>query len=116
MRRCATRLICKYRRLQKVFQPTFNLNLRALPFPTQTATAQQLLSSGIGVGPGEHVGVFMEWENWCQPFPEGGVELRLVFSDSLGFVKGPTNAYVGGPCRFSNDSSQIWVSQYFHTP
>jgi hypothetical protein len=91
-------------------------NLRALPFPTQTATAQQLLSSGIGVGPGEHVGVFMEWENWCQPFPEGGVELRLVFSDSLGFVKGPTNAYVGGPCRFSNDSSQIWVSQYFHTP
>jgi hypothetical protein len=40
---------------------------------TLTATAQQLLSSGMGVGPGEHAGVFMEWENWCQPFPEGVV-------------------------------------------
>lgn len=91
-------------------------NLHSLPLPTQTETAQGLLYSKIGIGPNEHVGVFMDWENWCRPFPEGGVELKLSLSDGLGVVEGPTNAYVGGPCRFSNESSQIWVSQYSPAP
>ena len=88
---------------------------RQVPAPTQTAIVQERLFGRIGIGPQEQVGVFLEWVNWCKPFPEGGVMLRLTLPDDSGTVAGPTNAYVGAPCNFPDNRSQFLVGYYFHT-
>ena len=83
---------------------------------TQTAIVQETLYNRIGIGANEQVGVKVNWVNWCEHyFPEGGVLVRLTLPDELGMVAGPTDAYVGGPCRFPDRKSQLEVGYYYHT-
>lgn len=88
--------------------------LTTRPRATQTAVLQELLYGKIGVGSNEHIGVEMDWENWCKPFPEGGVYVRLTLPDGLGVVDGPTDAYATSPCFFPNNRSQIGIGHYYH--
>jgi hypothetical protein len=41
--------------------------------------------------------------------------VRLTLPDELGKVEGPTDAYVGAPCK-SDIESQYLVSEYYYTP
>jgi hypothetical protein len=85
---------------------------RTLPSPTRTAMANEMLYGKIGIAPNERVGVSADWSEWCKPFPEGGIFVRLVLPD--GFVEGPTDAYVGAPCRLNDARSYLWVSRYYY--
>jgi hypothetical protein len=76
--------------------------------------ANELLYGKIGIAPNERVGVRADWSEWCKPFPEGGIFIRLILPD--GFVEGPTDAYVGAPCWLDGDRSYLSVSRYDHLP
>jgi hypothetical protein len=81
--------------------------------PTETAVVQERLYGKIGIGPGKRIGVFLIWDNWCQPFPEGGVIIRLTLPDRLGKVDIPTDAYVGGRCDAPKARSSLMVSHFY---
>jgi hypothetical protein len=88
----------------------------AVPALTQTAVVQKVLYGKIGIGPNEQVSVTLIWDNWCKPFPEGGIKIRLTLPDELGIVEGVTDAYVGSRCNVPNGKSYLMISHYSHQP
>jgi hypothetical protein len=90
-------------------------DLLSIPEPTQGAVIQKILSGKIGINPDEGVVVFMDWSNWCRPFPESGVHVRLALPGGKE-VEGSTDAYVSSPCIDSDGSSLVVISRYYHMP
>ncbi len=84
----------------------------ALPAPTQTALAQDRLYGNLGLGPGEHLGATMLWNNWCQPIPQGGVKVQLTLSGTFGVVESPTDIRDGGRCDVPGAPSTLAVEGY----
>jgi hypothetical protein len=82
------------------------------------AGTEGLLFAKVGIRPKQAVYTTMSWRNWCNPFPQKGVQIRLTLPDGLGEVVGPTDAYHGARC--DDDSgvgkSGVGVSQYSHKP
>jgi hypothetical protein len=80
--------------------------------PTATAEAQAALHLRLALQPGQSAIVFMLWNNWCEPFPEGGVNVQLSLPGSLGQVTAPSNARTGGRCDAKDQPSTLLVSEY----
>jgi hypothetical protein len=83
---------------------------------TATSVGQTVLYGKIGIGPGERAGVFLLWQNWCQPFPKGGVRIRLTLAEQLGRLEVATDAYVGGRCDAADARSSVMISHFSHIP
>lgn len=90
-------------------------DLLSIPEPTQGAIIQKILSGKIGINPDDHVVVFMDWSNWCRPFPESGIHVSLALPNGRE-VEGSTDAYVSSPCTASDSGSQVVISRYYHMP
>ena len=80
--------------------------------PTATAIAQNLLYGQVSLAPGRSASVFLIWNNWCQPFPEGGVQIRLSLPASGGQLTIPTDARAAGRCDVPEARSTLMVSQF----
>jgi hypothetical protein len=70
----------------------------------------QLLSARAGIAPRKHVTVRLFWDNWCQPFPKGGIWVRLMLPNAN--VEGPADARFGGRCDVPWARSRLGVAQY----
>lgn len=81
------------------------------PAPTQTAQASQALNETLSLPPGAKARVFLIWSNWCQPFPPGGVSIRLNLPGN-GQMDLLTDARTGGRCDVQTARSTLLVSQY----
>jgi hypothetical protein len=94
-----------------------DINYQSYCFLCKSGT-EGLLFAKVGIRPKETVYTTMSWRNWCKPFPQKGVQIRLTLPDGLGEVVGPTDAYHGARC--DDDSgvgkSGVGVSQYSHKP
>ncbi len=77
-----------------------------------TSAPGDALNRRIGLEPGQGVNVFLTWQNWCEPFPDGGVNIQLALPEDAGILEAPTNVVVGASCDSSGNSSTLIVSEY----
>jgi hypothetical protein len=82
-----------------------------IPAVTQTAAAEAVLTGELGLAPHQAAKIFLVWYNYCEPFPSGGVSVRLNLPPS-GYLDVPTDAQTGGRCDASDHPSTLMVSQY----
>jgi hypothetical protein len=84
----------------------------AMPPATQTAEAQSRLEVKLGLGLGERLTTMELWNNWCKPFPVGGVKVRLALPGAAGIVDGPPDVNIGGRCDVEGAPSTLVTGAY----
>jgi hypothetical protein len=79
--------------------------------PTQTAAAREIMDTPLGLSPGKAVKLFLIWYNYCEPYPPGGVMVRLALPPG-GQLDILTDAEAGGRCDAQDNPSTLMVSQF----
>lgn len=84
----------------------------ALPAATHIAAVQGSLNAKFGLGPGEGLWAILQWNNWCKPFPAGGVKVWLILPEASGVVDGPADILIGGRCDVPGAPSTLVIGEY----
>lgn len=77
-----------------------------------TATASVVLKEPVILSSRKSARVFLTWQNWCPPFPEGGVNLLMTLPGGSGELTIPTDAHSGGRCDLPDAGSTLSISQF----
>jgi hypothetical protein len=89
-----------------------NAATRTALAPVQTAEAQSTANDQIDLAPNQTARVIFRWTNWCNPFPPGGVAIRLDLAGG-GLLTLPTDAQKAGTCTVPGQPSVLAVSPFF---
>lgn len=79
---------------------------------TPAASVTNTPGASVTLNPGDTTNLMLVWKNFCDPFPTGGVMIRIQVSGG-GNMDLNTDAGIGGRCDTPDQPSTLEVSQFY---